>query len=61
MYLFIQFVSYVRKSHLLLLAKSLPTSVLDKSWPKPPGSMVEVSVYFDLMCRNEFLTAMLRM
>lgn len=39
----VDFVAYVRKSYLLLLAKSLPTSVLDKSWPKPPGSMVEVS------------------
>ncbi|KAJ7387260.1 Unconventional myosin-Ih [Desmophyllum pertusum] len=39
----VDFVAYVRKSHLLLLAKRLPTSVLDKSWPKPPGSMVEAS------------------
>ncbi|XP_078362990.1 unconventional myosin-Ic-like [Oculina patagonica] len=39
----VDFVAYVRKSYLLLLAKSLPTSVLDKSWPKPPGSMVEAS------------------
>lgn len=37
------FIAYVRKSYLLLLAKRLPSSVLDKSWPKPPGSMVEVS------------------
>ncbi|PFX32989.1 Unconventional myosin-Ic [Stylophora pistillata] len=37
------FIAYVRKSYLLLLTKHLPRSVLDKSWPKPPGSMVEVS------------------
>lgn len=37
------FIAYVRKSYLLLLAKHLPRSILDKSWPKSPGSMVEVS------------------
>lgn len=39
----VDFVAYVRKSHLLLLARSLPTTVLDKKWPKPPGSMIEAS------------------
>ena len=35
----------MRKAHLLLLARSLPKTVLDKSWPKPPGSMVEVRIF----------------
>ncbi|KAK2574356.1 Unconventional myosin IC [Acropora cervicornis] len=37
------FIAYVRKSHLLQLSKSLPKSVLDKKWPKAPGSMVQAS------------------
>lgn len=39
----VDFIAYVRKSHLLQLSRSLPKTVLDKSWPKPPGSMVEAS------------------
>ena len=37
--------AHVRKSYLLLLAKSLPTTVLDKRWPKPPAALVEVSLF----------------
>ena len=37
------FLDYVRISYLLKCKKSLPQSVLDKSWPTPPGALVEVS------------------
>lgn len=37
------FLDHVRYSFLKNLRKSLPRSVLDKSWPTPPPSLVEVT------------------
>lgn len=36
------FLDYVRYSFLMKLHRSLPKTVLDKSWPTPPPALIEV-------------------
>ncbi|RVE63662.1 hypothetical protein OJAV_G00138660 [Oryzias javanicus] len=49
------FHDHVRYSFLKNLRKNLPVSVLDKSWPKPPPSLVEASEHLQRLHMNNMV------
>uniref|UniRef100_A0A3B3ZEU5 TH1 domain-containing protein n=1 Tax=Periophthalmus magnuspinnatus TaxID=409849 RepID=A0A3B3ZEU5_9GOBI len=40
------FIDHVRRSFLMKLSKNLPKSVLDKNWPTPPPSLIELLIKY---------------
>ncbi|MBN3312134.1 MYO1C protein, partial [Atractosteus spatula] len=49
------FLDYVRYSFLMSLRRSLPKTVLDKSWPTPPPALVEASEHLRKMCMQNMV------
>ncbi|XP_076849462.1 unconventional myosin-Ic-like, partial [Brachyhypopomus gauderio] len=44
------FLDHVRFSYLMTVKRNLPKSVLDKTWPRPPPSLIEASAYLHHLC-----------
>ncbi|XP_053532982.1 unconventional myosin-Ic isoform X2 [Ictalurus punctatus] len=44
------FLDHVRFSYLMTIKRNLPKSVLDRTWPVPPPSLEEASVYIHRLC-----------
>ncbi|TSN57786.1 Unconventional myosin-Ic [Bagarius yarrelli] len=49
------FLDYVRYSFLMKLHRSLPKSVLDKSWPTPPPALTEASEHLRKLCMQNMV------
>ncbi|XP_056127040.1 myosin Ic, paralog b isoform X1 [Rhinichthys klamathensis goyatoka] len=49
------FLDYVRYSFLMKLHRSLPKTVLDKSWPKPPPALMEASEHLRKLCMQNMV------
>uniref|UniRef100_A0A8C1U9I1 Myosin Ic, paralog b n=1 Tax=Cyprinus carpio TaxID=7962 RepID=A0A8C1U9I1_CYPCA len=49
------FLDYVRYSFLMKLHRSLPKTVLDKSWPTPPPALVEASEQLRKLCMQNMV------
>uniref|UniRef100_A0A673IU04 Unconventional myosin-Ic n=1 Tax=Sinocyclocheilus rhinocerous TaxID=307959 RepID=A0A673IU04_9TELE len=49
------FLDYVRYSFLMKLHRSLPKTVLDKSWPTPPPSLIEASEQLRKLCMQNMV------
>ncbi|XP_060744064.1 myosin Ic, paralog b isoform X1 [Tachysurus vachellii] len=49
------FLDYVRYSFLMKLHRSLPKSVLDKSWPRPPPALTEASEHLRKLCMQNMV------
>ncbi|XP_076138752.1 myosin Ic, paralog b isoform X1 [Alosa pseudoharengus] len=49
------FLDYVRYSFLMKLHRSLPKTVLDKSWPTPPPALAEASEHLRKMCMQNMV------
>ncbi|XP_063061883.1 myosin Ic, paralog b isoform X2 [Engraulis encrasicolus] len=49
------FLDYVRYSFLMKLHRSLPKTVLDKSWPTPPPALAEASDHLRKMCMQNMV------
>lgn len=49
------FLDYVRYSFLMKLHRSLPKTVLDKSWPKPPPALNEASEHLRKLCMQNMV------
>uniref|UniRef100_A0A672PX90 Unconventional myosin-Ic-like n=1 Tax=Sinocyclocheilus grahami TaxID=75366 RepID=A0A672PX90_SINGR len=49
------FLDYVRYSFLMKLHRSLPKTVLDKSWPTPPPALIEASEQLRKLCMQNMV------
>ncbi|KAI5099096.1 unconventional myosin-Ic [Silurus meridionalis] len=49
------FLDYVRYSFLMKLHRSLPKTVLDKSWPTPPPALTEASEHLRKLCMQNMV------
>ncbi|KAK3561154.1 hypothetical protein QTP86_028387, partial [Hemibagrus guttatus] len=49
------FLDYVRYSFLMKLQRSLPKTVLDKSWPTPPPALTEASEHLRKLCMQNMV------
>ncbi|XP_036419693.1 myosin Ic, paralog b isoform X1 [Colossoma macropomum] len=49
------FLDYVRYSFLMKLHRSLPKTVLDKSWPTPPPALIEASEHLRKLCMQNMV------
>uniref|UniRef100_A0A6Q2ZJH5 Myosin motor domain-containing protein n=1 Tax=Esox lucius TaxID=8010 RepID=A0A6Q2ZJH5_ESOLU len=54
------FLDHQRFSFLMTLVRNMPKTVLDKSWPVPPPSLIEASEHLRRMCMQNLMRAYCR-